>query len=227
MGEAEKNKKEQKSKTSLCAILSMAIYYDSPILMYPTDLTPYLSIVALILGISGLVKISKSYGKLKGYTYASLGIVLVLFSFHLITRCCETIRAEGRIEIFECHMIEIARAMRLYANEHNNQYPAASQWCDLLVEHTDIRDDGWFGRLIVEECYYYALNPNCEPNSPPDMVLLFETKEGWNKSGGFEILSYENHYVKGCNILFNDGRVEFVKPKNLSKLNWGDEQKDK
>lgn len=25
---------------------------------------------------------------------------------------------------------------------------------------------------------HYAMNPNCEPNSPPDTVLLFETKPG-------------------------------------------------
>ena len=241
MSETDKNKKEQKSKISLCAILSMAlslttcvlllcylllvrnriIYYDNPILMYPTGLAPYLSIVALILGISGLIKISKSYGQLKGYTYASLGIVFALFSLHLFPTCGETIRAEGRIEFFELRMIEIARAMRLYANEHDNQYPAASQWCDLLYKYTNIGEEEW-----CNERYHYALNPNCEPNSPPDMVLLFETKGGWNKSGGLEILSYENHYVKGCNILFNDGHVEFVKPKKLSKLKWGNKQEE-
>jgi prepilin-type processing-associated H-X9-DG protein len=42
----------------------------------------------------------------------------------------------------------------------------------------------------------------------------------WNQLGGPEILTTENHKGKGCNILFVDGRVEFVKTKNLSKLKW-------
>lgn len=71
----------------------------------------------------------------------------------------------------------------------------------------------------------YALNPNAEPNSPPDTVLLFETKMGWNQFGGPELVSVKHHlfiYEKeGCNILFNDGSVKFIKPQDVSKLNWG------
>lgn len=71
----------------------------------------------------------------------------------------------------------------------------------------------------------YGLNPNAEPNSAPNEVLLFETSNGWNKFGGPESVSITNHleiYGKeGCNILFNDGRISFINPKDLPKLNWG------
>lgn len=67
---------------------------------------------------------------------------------------------------------------------------------------------------------YYAINPNTKPNSPDDMVLLFETKGGWNQFGGPEILTTEHHRGKGCNILFKDGHVEFVKNRDLEKLKW-------
>ena len=63
------------------------------------------------------------------------------------------------------------------------------------------------------------MNPNCEPNSPNDVVLLFESKECWNSFGGREMLAPERGR-EGCNILFNDGRVEFVKPKEIEILNW-------
>ena len=65
---------------------------------------------------------------------------------------------------------------------------------------------------------HYAMNPNCLPNSPPDIVLLFETEGGWNQSGGLELLTTQNYKGKGCNILFNDGHVEFVKTSELDKL---------
>lgn len=45
-------------------------------------------------------------------------------------------------------------------------------------------------------------------------------KQRWNQVGGPEILTTENHKGKGCNILFNDGHVEFVKPERLGELKW-------
>ncbi|MFH1369948.1 MAG: H-X9-DG-CTERM domain-containing protein [Planctomycetota bacterium] len=41
-------------------------------------------------------------------------------------------------------------------------------------------------------------------------MLLFETEDGWNQSGGLELLTNENHHGEGSNILFCDGHVEFV-----------------
>ena len=84
----------------LCYLLlvrNRIIKFDNAILYNTCGLMPYLSTVALMLGILGLVRVRKSHGELKGYTYASLGIVLALFSFHLFTRCGETIRAESNI----------------------------------------------------------------------------------------------------------------------------------
>ncbi len=89
-----------------------------------------------------------------------------------------------------------------------------------------------FNNVVQERRYlylikrsHYAMNPNCSPNSPPDIVLLFETEDGWNQFGGPELLTTKHHKGKGCNILFNDGRFEFVKKEQLGNLNWGDEQK--
>lgn len=67
------------------------------------------------------------------------------------------------------------------------------------------------------------MNPNCEPNSPKEVVLLFETTKGWNQFGGAEILTTENHRNKGCNVLFNDGRVKFVITGDIGKLRWKDD----
>jgi hypothetical protein len=55
--------------------------------------------------------------------------------------------------------------------------------------------------------------------------LLFETKAGWNKLGGLEILSLENHKRKGGIVFFNDGHGEFIEPERLGELKWEDEQK--
>ena len=45
----------------------------------------------------------------------------------------------------------------------------------------------------------------------------------WNQVRGPEMLTTDNHKGKGCNILFNDGHVEFVKAERIAELNWGTE----
>jgi prepilin-type processing-associated H-X9-DG protein len=52
------------------------------------------------------------------------------------------------------------------------------------------------------------------------MVLLFETNPGWNQVGGPESLTTENHQNDGCNVLFVDGHVEFVKKQDVNRLHW-------
>lgn len=90
------------------------------------------------------------------------------------------------------------------------------------VEFLGKYDDTGEGHSYVYlPCWsHYAINPNCGPNSGLDVVLLFETKGGWNQFGGAEILTFENHQGKGCNVLYNGGDVEFVKPEEMIKLKW-------
>jgi hypothetical protein len=57
---------------------------------------------------------------------------------------------------------------------------------------------------------HYAMNPACKPDSPPDMVLLFETNAGWNQSGGPELFTFDHHDAQGGLVPLNDGTVKFV-----------------
>jgi len=53
-----------------------------------------------------------------------------------------------------------------------------------------------------------------------DVVLLFESKPGWNRFGGPELLTFDNHGGRGCNILFSDGNIRFIKPEDANDLKW-------
>ena len=67
----------------------------------------------------------------------------------------------------------------------------------------------------------YAMNPNCEPNSPEDVVLLFEAQRGWNQYGGPELFNLDNHDPKGGCVLLNDGTLKFIRTKEeLAQLRW-------
>lgn len=71
------------------------------------------------------------------------------------------------------------------------------------------------------------MNKNMEKlgtKAPSNMVLLFESYPGWNQSGGPEILTTDNHHGEGCNVLFNDLHVEFVKTEDINDLKWTAEQ---
>lgn len=48
----------------------------------------------------------------------------------------------------------------------------------------------------------------------------------WNQFGGPEILTTENHKGKGCNILFTDSHVAFVRTERLGELRWEVEEEE-
>jgi hypothetical protein len=119
--------------------------------------------------------------------------------------------------------------LRWYTKETNGP-PSPDKWCDLVVRAYDARgyssntaEFRWNAQCPAAgegECHY-AMNPNCEPNSPPDTVLLFETKAGWNQHGGPELFTFDNHDPKGGCVLLNDGTVKFIRTKEeLAQLRW-------
>jgi hypothetical protein len=107
-------------------------------------------------------------------------------------------------------------------------YPPPDGWTDAVV---DIFADAVMLRKAAEEAFkcpgmrearsYYAMNPNCGADSPGDMVLLFETKAGWNQHGGPELFTFDNHDPKGGCVLLNDGTVRFIRTEEeLHALRW-------
>ena len=92
-------------------------------------------------------------------------------------------------------------------------------WCDLLVQYTDVNKTS-FGKFAVDGRSNYAVNPNAEPNSPPDVVLLFKTDGVWNQTGEAELLTSGNKEPGGYMTLFNGGHIRLVKPEDVNGLRW-------
>jgi hypothetical protein len=121
------------------------------------------------------------------------------------------------------NLMALGKTLMLYANDYEDEFPKADQWCDLLLQYK-------YGH-VTEQLFvcpsagggpsHYAINPNAKCTwSHPDMVLLFETTAGWNQFGGPELLAPENHRGRGCNILFINGRVELVESERFDELRW-------
>jgi prepilin-type processing-associated H-X9-DG protein len=216
-------------KTSGLAIASLVLGILAPFTCFIT------AIPAIVLGIVALVKISKSAGQLKGSGLAITGIVIPPASLPIIALLMGIMMpAMARVRqvsfrmVCATNMSGLGKAMLIYANDNNDMFPTPAKWCDLLVEYQNVSKQTFACPAALmqyrssDQCNY-AMNKNVEElgtNAPPDMVLLFETQPGWNQSGGPEILTTDNHWGTGCNVLFVDGHVEFIKAEYLNNLKW-------
>jgi len=116
-----------------------------------------------------------------------------------------------------------------------SEYPPPTEWCDVVSEPIHRGSVRWRERVNIpspvvgrlscpsggEGKCHYAMNPACKPDSPPNTVLLFETKAGWNQHGGPEMFTFENHVPSGGCVLLNDGTVKFIRTEEeLKQLRW-------
>ena len=186
---------------------------------------------AIILGIVALAKIGKSGGRLKGNGFAVAGIVVPVVAgvFMLPVLLGITMPALARTRHMAFRMTcatnvrDLGKAMMLYANDYDDKFPTSSKWCDLLVEHQEVNRMTFRCQGATEGPCNYAMNKDAAglgPSALHDVVLLFETSPGWNQAGGAESLTTDNHQGDGCNVLFVDGHVEFVRMQELDRLRW-------
>lgn len=215
-------------RTSRLAIASLVLAILSPFTCYLT------AIPAIIMGIVVLVKIPQSRGQLKGYGLAisaiALPVVLVVLVPVVACLMGMLMPALARTRQIAFRMVcgqnmsGLGKAMLIYANDYDDKFPKQTEWCDLLMKYTEVPLAGFRCRGALEGPCNYAMNKNLEnvdrESAPLDMVLVFESSPGWNQSGGPEMLSTDNHRGDGCNVLFVDGHVEFIKKQNLDELKW-------
>jgi len=219
----------QDAKTSGLAITSLVLTILVPFTFLLTTLP------AIIFGIVALVKIEKSGGRLKGKGLAIAGIAapaillpVCLMLLAIMMPALGKARGVAQRIVCETNLKGISNAMEVYAFDNDGKYPTASKWCDLLVEHAEIRDRSFIcPEAGIDGPSHYVINANAErlgKDAPPRMVLVFETDiPGWNLVGGIEMLKTANHQGDGCNVLFVNGHVEFVKIENVSDLRWSED----
>jgi len=182
-------------------------------------------IVAVVLGVSiyflDFVK-KNAFRAVCAKNMSVLGKVLRVYAddygnYPTPDKWCDLLRTIAGVsqERFLC---KGAGSPKVWSTEDPNEEQNLPGKVILLREYNDV--NGRHKYLYSIAWSNYAINPDVEPNSPKDVVLLFETKGGWNQFGGEELLTFDNHLRNGANVLFNDGIVRFIKPKDVSKLNW-------
>ena len=98
------------------------------------------ALVGLVLGIVALVKINKSGGRLSGQGLAIAGICLsgfmlfVSIPFMAALTLPALARAKQKAQTINCvnNMKQLGLAVKVYAVDHNEQFPPAATWCDAI-----------------------------------------------------------------------------------------------
>ena len=241
MSETDNSTKRQKPKTSKLTNLSLGFTVISVIcfmslfftVAYTARILFLLSVIlAVTLSIVSIFKIKLSGGKLKDMGLPIIGgiiipviLVGIVLASIVIGKAMDSVTKVVRLSIYKRELETLGKALQVYSTDFDGKYPTADKWCDLLVQHSDVNKTS-FGKFVVDGHSNYAINPHAEPNSPTDVVLLFEIDGVWNQAGGEELLTFENKEPKGCMILFNGGHIKLVKPEYVKGLKWGGEKQD-
>jgi|GEM_PF-1224537 len=181
-------------------------------------------IITFILGIKSLMQIKRSNGTLlsNGYVIPAIITPLVIVLSVAVTMPAIGSAISRSIFMYESWgLSQLGEALTDYAKEHKGQFPEPDKWCDVLKDSNEI-DEWVFGRRGDEEkTCDYALNKDAAKlgaDAPDNMVLLFDSKPGWNQVGGIELLRKDGS--GRINILFADNHKEIVREKNVPYLRW-------
>jgi len=179
--------------------------------------------LALILGIIAIVTIKLKKGALGGIKLVKGGICLVLLCF--LGLYILKLKSTPILHIERCRAVlrNLIEDMDAYAQDNNDKWPPGPTWCDVLHDKY-VRSLHQFicPADNVGPCSY-AINEhavNLGTSIPVNMVLLFESKPGWNQVGGPEMLNTTNHNGRGCIVCFGDYHNEFVPTSRLGDLQW-------
>jgi prepilin-type processing-associated H-X9-DG protein len=189
------------------------------------------ALIGLIFGIIAIVKIRNSEGRLNGFGLALAGtivsgvflLMIPIFAAMLLPALAA---AKQKAQEITCvnNEKQLALAVRIYADAHNDQLPPAATWCDAI--ETNVVSEKPFKCPAVDansRCDY-AFNTKLdgldESKVAPNTVMIFEANSGWNANGGSELMISASRHARMFVVAFADGSVQQVSESQISTLRW-------
>ncbi len=218
------------SKTSGAAIASLVCSIVGPCTL------GLASLIGIILGIVGLVKIGKAGGAVRGKGLAIAGIVLGglgIFIVPLIglvvaitVPAFHSAVGQAQAVVFMNNARMAGRAAMTYAVDHDDEFPPPDNWPQALMEQgglpsvalndpSSVED----GRALAMNAFLGGMRTRDIPH-PSRTVLFFECMVGAPPAGGPELLARQPRYRSGHVITFADGHVENFARRRLHGLIW-------
>jgi prepilin-type processing-associated H-X9-DG protein len=217
-----------KAKTSGLAIASLALGIAGPCTLGLG------SIIGLILGIVGLVKIGRSAGAkggrglaIAGIAVSGLGIAILPFLGMLAAILMPAMFGAmdaARAAVSVNNVNQLCTAAQVYATSHDQQLPPADSWPQVFQEQMGLSAAVMADPADQQGGRAYAMNAGLNGSiAYPDVgrtVLFFECKSGAPPAGGPDLLPDKPRHAGRYVIGFLDGHVESVAPEEVRRLIW-------
>jgi len=183
--------------------------------------------VALVAGVIALVMIKASGGALAGRRLAMLGILVPIIVAVAYVRSSAPAEETQEPPSIRCrsNISRLAGEINNYRADNDGRLPKAEKWCDILLEQANVEESLFSCPLDEGARCSYSLNKyaaQAGADLPADMVLLFESKAGWNQVGGPELFIAPHRGRRGTTgcVAFADGKGDFITADNVDSLNW-------
>jgi type II secretory pathway pseudopilin PulG len=193
------------------------------------------AIPGLILGFMAMNKIKASGGRIGGHGLALAGTIvsgvalvfsLVLIAFYAALFLPALAKAKTKAQTINCvnNVKQLGLAVRLYAIDNNDLFPAATNWCDAIQPQVGtskvFQCPGDPTMLRSGYAYNAALSGLRDVDIAPDTVMFFECDSGWNASGGKELMLAQPRHYKTYVVGLADGSVQQIQEALVSQLRW-------
>lgn len=187
------------------------------------------ALFGLVLGVVSLLNIRKHRDQVRGQGWAitgicASGVTLLLLPIIAALLLPALAKVKGKAQTISCvgNVRQLTLAVRIYANDNNERYPSANQWCDGISVH--VPDSNTFQCPMHRGqrgsfAFNQKLDGKKESEVDPATVLIFESDLGWNAVGDAgSMIKAARHGT--YTIGFADGHVEQVSASRLSQLRW-------
>lgn len=158
------------------------------------------------------------------FILAYVGVMVVAFRHGFESSFSQS---RGRAQTITCvnNVKQIALALRIYATDNDDAFPAATNWCDAIsAEVGGARNVFWCpaetNSLRSAYAFNAALGGVKDSDLAPDTVMVFESDAGWNASGGPDLLTAQPRHNGVWVIGFADGSVQQIGAARLASLRW-------
>lgn len=218
-----------KAKTSGLAIASLVLGIVGPCTVGLG------SIIGLILGIVGLVKIGRSAGAkggrglaIAGIAVSGLGIlivpVLVGMAVAIIMPAVYSAMDLANAASSVNNVKQLCTAADMYATSHRQQLPPADSWPQVFQEQVGLPAAVMADPADQQGGRAYAMNAGLggtiQHPDPSRTVLFFECRPGAPPAGGPDLLPDKPRHAGKYVIGFLDSHVESVAPEEVRRLIW-------
>ncbi len=190
------------------------------------------ALFGLILGVMAMVKAKQpGRGAAGGSGIALAGVIVSAIFLLMIPMFAAMLlpalaAAKQKAEAINCvnNEKQLALAVRVYSEDHTNQLPPATTWCDAIK--ANVGSEKVFKCVAANSSSRcdYAFNAKLggldESKIAPDTVMIFESDAGWNANGGPELMIGKPRHARLFVVTFVDGSVQQLRETQLGTLRW-------